>query len=56
VMSVVGGLALAFLRGRNVPIPWTELRLFASDKIILAGLFVWYLAMVVAATLVSHRV
>jgi hypothetical protein len=56
VLSVVGGLALAFVRGRNVPIPWTELQLSVRDKIMLANLFVSYLAVVAASLLVSHRV
>jgi hypothetical protein len=55
VMSVVGGLALAFVRGRNVPIPWRELQLSVREKIVLTGLFVSYLAIVAASLLVSHR-
>lgn len=55
VVSVVGGLALAFVRGRNVPIPWTELKLSVRDKIVLAGLLFSYLAMVAVSLLVSHR-
>lgn len=54
--SVVGGLALAFFRGRRARIPWTELRLSIRDKILLVGLFVSYLAMVTASLLISHRV
>jgi hypothetical protein len=56
VASVLGGLALAVIRGRAVPIPWTELRLSIRDKILLVGLFASYLVMVVASWLVSHRV
>jgi hypothetical protein len=55
VVSVVGGLALAFVRGRNVPIPWTELQLSGRDKIMLAVLVVSYLATMAASLLVSHR-
>jgi hypothetical protein len=56
VMSVVGGLALAFVHARGVPIPWQELRLSNLDKIILAALFATYLAIVGATLLVMHRV
>lgn len=56
VASVLGGLALALLRGRAVPIPWTELRLSLRDKILLVGLFASYLVVVVASWMVSHRV
>ena len=56
VASLVGGLALAFVRGRNVPIPWTELRLSARDKIMLVGLFALYLAIVAASLLASQKV
>jgi len=55
MVSVVGGLALAFVRGRNVQIPWTELQLSVRDKAMLAGLLGLYLATVVASLLVSHR-
>jgi hypothetical protein len=54
-LSVIGGLALAFFRGRNVRIPWTELRLSVRDKIMLAGLLVSYLVMVLASLIISHR-
>jgi hypothetical protein len=50
-VSVVGGLLLAFVRGRHVPVPWTELRLSMRDKILLAGLFASYLAIVTASLL-----
>jgi hypothetical protein len=56
VASVLGGVALAFVRGRNVPMPWTELQLSMRDKTLLVGLFVSYLAVVAASLLVSHRV
>ena len=56
VASVLGGVALAFVRGRNVPMPWTELQVSMRDKILLVGLFVLYLAVVAASLLVSHRV
>jgi hypothetical protein len=55
VMSVVGGLAIAFLHARRVPLPWAELRLSKLDKIALASLFAAYLAIVIASLLVSHR-
>jgi hypothetical protein len=55
-LSVVGGVALAFFRGKNVRIPWTELRLSVRDKMILSGLFASYLAMVAVSLLLSHRV
>ncbi len=54
-LSVVGGLALAFVRGRNVRLPWKELQLSVRDKILLAGLFFSYLAIVAASLLLSHR-
>jgi len=52
-VSVVGGLAIALFRGRNVPIPWPELQLCVRDKILLGGLFVSYLAMAAQSLLVS---
>jgi len=55
MVSVGGGLALALVRGRDVSIPWTELRLSVRDKITLAGLFALYRATVAASLLVSHR-
>ena len=55
VLSVVGGLALAFARGKNVKIPWTELNLSMREKVMLSGLFVSYLAIVAASLLLSHR-
>jgi len=54
-LSVVGGLILAFIRGRHAPIPWSELRLSTRDKVLLAGLFVSYLAIVTTSLLISHR-
>ena len=55
VSSVVGGLALALIRGRGVPLPWIELRLALREKVLLAGLFAVYLAIVGASVLISHR-
>lgn len=55
VVSVVGGLCLAFVHARGVPIPWPELRLSRLQKTILACLFAAYLAMVTATLLVSRR-
>ena len=52
VVSVVGGLGLAFVHARGVPIPWPELRLSNLEKIILAVLFAAYLVMVTATLLV----
>jgi hypothetical protein len=54
-VSVVGGLALAFVRGRNVPVPWPELKLSLRDILMLVGLFVAYLVMVSASLIISHR-
>jgi hypothetical protein len=56
LLSVVGGLALAFFRGRNVRVPWTELRISVRDKLVLVALLVEYLAMVSASLLISHRI
>jgi hypothetical protein len=44
--SVLGGLGLAALRGRNVPLPWPELRLGLRDAALLIVLFAAYLAIV----------
>jgi hypothetical protein len=55
VASVVGGLGLAFVHARGVPIPWQELRLSIFEKIILAALFATYLAVVGATLIVSQR-
>ena len=46
VLVVVGGLGLAFVHARGVPIPWPELRLSNLEKIMLAALFATYLAVV----------
>jgi hypothetical protein len=54
-VSVIGGIALAFVRGRRVPLPWPELRLPTRDKVTLAGLFVAYLAIVGASILIARR-
>jgi hypothetical protein len=56
MVSVVSSLAFAFVRGRNVQIPWTELQLSVRDKIMLAGLFVLYLATIATSLFISHRV
>jgi len=55
VVSIVGGLGVAFLRAQGVSLPWPELRLSRGQKITLAGLFAAYLAMVTASLLISHR-
>ena len=55
-LSVVGGLALAFFRCRNVRVPWTELRLSVRDKLVLVALLVEYLATVSASLLISHQI
>jgi hypothetical protein len=55
MVSVVGGLLLAFVRGRRVPAPWPELRLPTRHKFLLAGLCVSYLAVIMASVIVSYR-
>jgi hypothetical protein len=55
VLSVVGGLGLALVHARGVPIPWQELRLSNLEKLALAALFASYLAMVGATLIVLHR-
>jgi len=55
LLCVVGGLGLAMLRGRKVPLPWPELQLTVRDKIVLSGLFALYLAIVVASVVGAHR-
>jgi hypothetical protein len=55
VVSVVGGLLVAFVRGRNVPMPWLELRLSLRDKLLLGGLFVLYLVLVAVSLLFSSK-
>ena len=52
--SVVGGICLALFRGRNVRTPWPELRLTSLSKVLLAGLFLAYLALVILPLLASH--
>jgi hypothetical protein len=52
---VVGGLALAALRGRKVQLPWPELQLTTRDKILLSVLFGIYLAIVAASVAGGHR-
>ena len=54
-VSVIGGLALAFARGRRVPLPWPELRLPTRDKVALGSLFAVYLATVAASILIVSR-
>jgi hypothetical protein len=49
VASVIGGLALAFFRGRNAALPWPEVRFGTRDKIALAVLVGVYLALVAAS-------
>jgi hypothetical protein len=55
LVSVVGGLGLAFVHARGVPIPWQELRLSILEMIMLAALFATYLAVVGATLIVMHR-
>lgn len=55
VLSVVVGLAVAAIRGRGVPLPWTELRLSLRDKFTLAGLFLLYLGIVACTAQLAHR-
>ncbi|MBN9662038.1 MAG: hypothetical protein J0H49_27830 [Acidobacteria bacterium] len=55
VLSVVGGLAIAIIRSRRVPLPWRELRLTARDKCSLAVLFLIYLGMVAATARIALR-
>ena len=55
VVSVVGGLGLAFVHARGVPIPWKELRLSNLEKMMLVALFASYLAVVGATLVVLHR-
>ena len=54
--SLVGGLGLALVHARDVPIPWHELRLSNLEKITLAALFATYLAAVGATLILSHRI
>ena len=44
-------MSIASAYARGVPIPWPELCLDRRQKIVLAGLFVAYLAMVAATIL-----
>jgi hypothetical protein len=53
IASVVGGLILACVRGRGAPIPWPELRMPVRNKVILAGLFALYLAIVAASLMAA---
>jgi hypothetical protein len=55
VLVIVGGLGLAFVHARDVPVPWPELRLSNLEKIMLAALFATYLAVVGATLIVLHR-
>ena len=55
VASVVGGLILAFVRGRGAPLPWPELRMPVRDKVLLTGLVAAYLAIVTASLLAAHQ-
>ena len=53
--SVIGGLGLALVYARGVPLPWPELRLTKLGKIALAFLFAAYLGIVMGTLLVAHR-
>ena len=55
VVSVVGGLILAFFRSRRTPIPWRELRLSTRDKILLAAFFALYFLILAQSLLIGHR-
>jgi hypothetical protein len=55
LLSVIGGLGLAFVHARGVRIPWHELRLSRLAQIMLAALFATYLAMVGATLIVMRR-
>jgi hypothetical protein len=55
VVSVVGGLMLAFFRSRKASIPWRELRLSTRDKTVLVVLLVCYLAIVTRSFFIGHR-
>jgi hypothetical protein len=55
LLVVVGGLGLAFVHARDIPIPWRELRLSNPEKIMLAALFATYLAAVGATLIVLQR-
>ena len=55
VLSVVGGVVLAFLRARKARIPWAALQLSTRGKAILISLFAAYLTMVAASLLVSNQ-
>jgi hypothetical protein len=55
VLVVVGGLGLALVHARDVPIPWPELRLSNLEKIMLTALFSTYLAAVGTTLIVVHR-
>jgi hypothetical protein len=55
VVSVVGGLMLAFFRSRTASIPWRELRLSTRDKTVLAVLLVCYLAIVTRSFFIGYR-
>jgi hypothetical protein len=53
--SVIGGLGLALFHSRKVPLPWPELRLTIRDRLLLAGLFATYLAIVTQSLLSSRQ-
>ena len=55
VLVVVGGLGLALVHARGVPLPWPELCLSNVEKIMLAALFATYLAVVGASLIGLHR-
>ncbi len=55
IVSVIGGLGLAFVHSRGVSLPWPELCLANYQKVSLGGLFLVYVAIVVATLLISHR-
>ena len=52
---VIGGLALALIASRKVPLPWPELRLTMRNKVALAGLFASYVAVVIVSIARGHR-
>ncbi len=55
-LCVLGGLGPALWHGRQVHLPWTELRLRRMQKFALAGLFGLYLLIVTESLSLSYRV
>jgi len=53
---VLVGVVLAMIGGRNVKLPWPELRLPLRDKVALSGLFALYVGIVIGSLAGAHRV